>query len=369
MKVILDTTVLHMDPFFKNTEMVKLRNLCSEGKIKLIIPRFVIQEYITQEREKLKSGKEYLATLENRYTKAVYDTEKNMLASIIKNMKKTIAEGDKTIENRIDTFILETKAKIIEPTFEEYKETFGRYFNGDKPFKTIKSREDIPDGIIFSQVKNIKDETVVFISNDKNLRESVARQDITVFSNLSDFITSDNMKNIIEFKEIDNLLLYHLPILMENENLQKIFYNALEEELVFKKITDEKIPDDNYEGTITGVLGIDPIEFTKSEIVKLGDGLFTIPFYCEIDATLEYYLYKADYFCLDEDKMQDIYIDDWNEHYFQAEEEYPLICTGNLGIQFNPHMLNKEFSNINQDKLLQETKISFSELEIVIKDY
>jgi rRNA-processing protein FCF1 len=371
MKVILDTTILNSDHFFKATEMVKLRNLCNEEKIDLIIPKMVLLEFITQERENTTySGKKFLKEIKYRQSNSVYESERNILSEILAKMEQILLEGEKSQENKINTFLRETNAKVINPTIEEYDETIERYIKGDKPFKTIKSREDLPDGIIFTQTKNINGDMVIFISNDKNLREAVASQGITVFSKLSDFIASDTISKIIAIKKADDLLFYNLPSIIETEKLLEKFFNALEEELIFKKFTDEKVPDDNNEGTISGIIGIDPIEFTKAEIIKLGEGLFSIPFYCEIDTTIEYYFFKADYCCLDEDRIRDIYIENWNDHYYQAEEEFPLICTGKLGIQFNLDMIDGEkISNIEIENLTTEIKISFSDLEIRIKEF
>jgi rRNA-processing protein FCF1 len=369
MKVILDTNILSADHTFNKTDMVILRRLCNEGKIELIIPEIILREFVTQEQEKaMSSGKNVLKEI-NKYCKTVYGTEKNPLMNFIKDIQVALTEANKKIQERIDAFVHETNASILIPNIDDYKETFDRYFKGEQPFKVIKARDDIPDGLAFVQIKKIKDDELVFISNDERLREAVESEDITVFSSLVDFIKTDKINKFVEINKLDDLIYYALPQILENENLLSLFHEALENELPYKTVHDEKIPDDNNEGTITGVIGIDPTEFTKDEITKHGSGLFTIPFYCEIDAYLEYYVFKADYYSLDEDRIMEISIDDWNDHYYEAEEEYPLICTGVLGLQFNPNMLCDEINNNKHEILIDELKISFNDIEISVKDF
>jgi rRNA-processing protein FCF1 len=369
MKVILDTNILSADHTFTKTDMVILRRLCNEGKIELIIPEIVLKEFATQEQEKaMTSGKNVLREI-NKYCKTVYGTEKNALMNTISDITITLAEANKKIQERIETFISETNAKILVPNIDEYKETFDRYFKGEKPFKAIKARDDIPDALTFVQLKSIKDDELVFISKDERFREAVKCESIIVFSSLSEFIKTDRINKFVELSKLDDLLYYALPNILENEKLLSLVHEALENELPYKTVYDERIPDDNNEGTITGIMGVDPTEFTKDEITKHGSGLFTIPFYCEIDAYLEYYYFKADYYCLDEDRMREISIEDWNDHYYEAEEEYPLICTGVLGLQFNPNMSYDEVSNNNQEIIINDLKISFSDIEITVKDY
>jgi rRNA-processing protein FCF1 len=369
MKVILDTNIYSADRTFSKTEMVILRRLCNEGKIELIIPEIILKEFTTQEQEKaVVASKKILREL-GSYCKTVYGTEKNVLLNSIKDIQSSLTEANKKIQDRIEALINETNANVLTLNIDEYKETFDRYFKGEKPFKAIKSRDDIPDGLVFVQIKKIKDNELIFISNDERLREAIKNEGIAIFSSLTDFINTDEIKKIIEIKRIDDMLFYILPQILENEYLMSLFQEALENELPYKTVTDEKIPDDNNEGTITGIMGIDSTEFYKEEITKHGSGLFTIPFYCEIDAYLEYYIFKADFYSLEDERIREIYTEDWNDHYYEAEEEYPLICNGELGLQFNFNMSTEEITNASHEKLAHEVKISFSDIQIRIKDF
>lgn len=369
MKVILDTTIFRADPTFCKADMIILHRLGKEKKIELLIPEIVLREFITHEQEMAKTKGKLCLNEIRKYSSILYGTEENKLKDTIKKIEYTLLDASKKVRNRIENFIHETNATILKPNIDDYNETFDRYFNGEKPFKKIKERNDIPDCVIFVQTKKIKSDELVFISDDNNLREAVRSEGIKVFSNLIEFTKSKIIRDIIEINEKDDLLYYVLPQIISHDKLLANFYDNLENELYHKEVIDKKIPDDNNEGTISGIVGIDPIEFTKEEIIKHGAGLFTVPFYCEIDAYLEYYIFKSDYCILDEEKMSDITIEDWNDHYYQAEEEYPLICTGKLGLLFNTNITKNEIEDKNIDRLLNEVKISFTEIEITVKEY
>jgi len=381
MRLIIDTTVLRADPFFKNTEMIKLRKLCGARKIELIIPEIAMSEYLSQEKESfIDESKNLLEQVKRkvkkRENKTICEAEKNILKEMTKdlnidlNIDSFITSGEESINYRIGFLISGTNANIITPTVEDYEEAFRRYFAGEKPFKKRRAREDIPDSIIFLQVlnakKNEKDE-LVFVSNDNNLRKTVESENITVFSKLSDFMNSEVIAKVVEIHELEESLYSNLFSFIESEKLKYTLCDAIEKELLYKTVIDESIPDDNKEGIIDWITNIHPIEFVKNEIIKFDTDIFTLSFSCEIDAYLEYYIFKSDYYSLDEDRIKGISINDWNDHYFQAEEEYSLICTGKLGLQFDSNLSNDDFTN--PEVLLQELKISFSEIEIKIKDF
>jgi hypothetical protein len=369
MKVVLDTNVLTSDHIFYRTEMIIFQSLCNERKIELLLPEIVLREFITQEQERANDAKKKILKELNNYCNTVYGSEKDTKIDIRNKIISNFEKTKEKIQIRKDSFLFETNAKILKSKPEDLSETLDRYFNGDIPFKKIKSRDDIPDCLIYLNIKDIKENELIFISDDSNLRKAIQSEGITVFSNLNDFVNTDKIKKLLEVKRIDDFLYAKLPQLLDNDGFIKLFHEALEQRLSYKTIKDERIPDDNNEGTITGIMGIYPTEFTKDEIVKHGGGLFSIPFYCEIDAYLDYFFYKADYCIFDEDRINDISVEDWNDHYYQAEEEYPLICNGKLGMRFNTKMKSEEIENKSQEQLIQDIKIGFSSIDIGVKEF
>ena len=369
MKVVLDTNILSADHTFSRTEMIQLQNLCNEGKIELLIPEYVLREFETQEQEKADVAKKLILKQLKNYCYTVYGSDKKAITDIFTKIESNIETPNEKIKERIEKFIKGTNAQILKPEPNDFYETFDRYFTGEKPFTAVKARNDIPDSIIYTRVKDIKAEGLVFISNDGNLKNAVQSEGIASFSSLTDFINSDEIKKIIEIKNADNLLFEKLILLLDDEQLLNLFNENLEQRLLYKTIMDESIPDDNNEGTITGINGIYPTQFNKEEIVKHGSRLFSLPFYCEIDAYLDYYIYKADYCAFDEDRFDDSSIGDSNDHYFEAQEEYLLVCTGKIGLRFSSNMTIEEIKNSKPENLVQNLKMSFSGENIVVKEH
>ena len=369
MKVVLDTNIFTADHVFCRTEMIIFQSLCNEGKIELLIPDIVLREFITQEQERAHDAEKKILKELNSYCNIVYGNEKDTKINIRNKINIIFEKTNEKIQARIDKFLNETNAKILKSKPRDLSETLDRYFSGDKPFKKIKARDDIPDCLIYLNIIDIKEEELIFISDDSNIRKAVQSEGVIVFQNLADFVNSDRIKKLLEIKRIDDLLYFQLQKLLCNEKFINLFHDALEQNLSYKTIKDKRIPDDNNEGTITGIMGIYPTEFSKDEIIKHGGGLFSVPFYCEIDAYLDYFFYKADYCIFDEDRTNDISVEDWNDHYYKAEEEYPLICNGKLGLRFNTKMTSDEIENKNQEQLMQDIKIGFDIIEIRVKEF
>ena len=369
MKVILDTNIFTADHIFCRTEMIIFQSLYNEGKIELLIPEIVLREFITQEQERANDAKKKILKELNSFCNTVYGNEKDIKMDIRDKVKSNFEKTNEKIQIRIDKFLNDTNAKILNSKPEDLRETLDRYFNGDIPFKKIKSRDDIPDCLIYLSIRDIEKDGLIFISDDSNLRKAVQNEGITVFSNLVDFVNTENIKDLLEIKRVDDFLYAKLSQILDNEKFINLFHETLEQSLLYKTIKDERIPDDNNEGTITGINGIYPTEYSIDEIIKHGGGLFSVPFFCEIDAYLDYFVYKADYCAFDEDRTNEISVEDWNDHYYQAEEEYLLICNGKLGLRFNTKMTSEEIEKKSQEELMKDIRIGFGSIEIRVKEF
>jgi len=105
----------------------------------------------------------------------------------------------------------------------------------------------------------------------------------------------------------------------------------------------------------------------NDEIVSLGNSIFSIPFSCNIGANIEYFIFKSDYYSLDEDRIKYVFVEDWNDHYYQAEEEFELSCTGEIGLEYNTSI--SDIIGLKDRKIediVADIKISFNDLEIKI---
>ncbi|MBP5973093.1 EVE domain-containing protein [Brasilonema sp. CT11] len=164
----------------------------------------------------------------------------------------------------------------------------------------------------------------------------------------------------------------------QEENLRKIFdeviprnveifESVIEKDiidlLVNKTVNYPGIPDDNNEASITSVGQPYNITLEPERTEDNKKNLFVIKFTLTVECQLLYYIFKADYYTLDDKKSEQISIDDWNDHYFSAEETYQLNVGGTISVKGDSTPL--ELSLLSENQLLEfleETDISIDSI-------
>jgi hypothetical protein len=125
--------------------------------------------------------------------------------------------------------------------------------------------------------------------------------------------------------------------LQEYENSTKKLSNFLFENIGYKIIgevfSDSSIPDDNNEATIQSHYEPNNIQLDFSDVTYYGNGQCGVWFSLEITVIAYYYLFKQDYYCIDEDKQPSV--TDHNDHYYEAEEEFNLNINGLISVTIN----------------------------------
>ena len=165
-----------------------------------------------------------------------------------------------------------------------------------------------------------------------------------VYKTLDDFIQTDSCQEALDdlMPEIVTENIERIKALLPD--LQKQLLHRLSTEivaaLVGKTVSHPAIPDDNNEATVLTVGGPEQTEFDFANIEYYGDGELGINFTTHVDCTLNYAIYKGDYFTLPD--VEDISIDECNEHYFDAEQDYSLTAEGVLSIIIDTQELESD---------------------------
>lgn len=144
-------------------------------------------------------------------------------------------------------------------------------------------------------------------------------------------------------------------------SIKSAIESELENSLLGKKVESYEIPDDNNEATVEAIEEIQTIDLNVSGIEYVNDEKLLIPFELQVECLLQYLVFKADYYILDDDR--NISIDDWDDHYFMAEESYPIEVEGIVAII--PNLEDLEFSGLSDDDvmdLLEDAEISIESL-------
>ncbi len=245
--------------------------------------------------------------------------------------------------------------------------SFKAYFEGLPPYPEVKSRKDIPDSFIYETTKEILKsvDTLHFIVEDGNLRKAVnsLKNGIT-YDSLEKFVESKIYQDVLKEKVTDEKFEKIKDLLKGFSVDLKYFleYN-IENELHGKTFTDFEIPDDNNEATITGAYEPDQIKIFYDLAKYYGDGFVIVPFELGLEALVDYFIFKSDYYTMDNERASHISISDHNDHYFWAEEYLYLKVLGNISVPTDIDLLvSEEKINIfDLDKLKID---SIEEIEV-----
>lgn len=362
--IIFDTNILSADPFFKSTEMVRLKELCKSGRVKLYLPDIVIREFQTQQKDDIeKIATEYISKLKTKLNKSITLSEKSILEQSIQKASESLSLCISGIDSRIQSFIAEYKISVLHNVDKDLAKILNMYFDGDLPFENRKSRKDFPDGLIYLQMQQLIDENAFIVSNDKRLLSSFDTRcnkydSLRELFNSNIFIEQTDVV-LIQSKLNDRIL----SNILKSSSIQVLVKSELEKELTNISFQDSHIPDDNNNGTISGTPTIDEIEFDSSTLKQVSAGLYTINFECRFETLIEYLVFMADFWTLEPERVQHISVDEWNDHYYSAEEYVNIQCIGSIGVSLNMESL-EDVENDND--LFDDAEISFSEIELSI---
>ena len=167
-------------------------------------------------------------------------------------------------------------------------------------------------------------------------------------------ITNSILPKDINTQNILNILSHSISLIQES------LQSELENVLPGRDIESVEIPDDNNEGKIQAIDNIESLDIHSNPIQLVNDNQLLISFKTDVECLISYFIFKADYYALDEDR--DISVDENNDHTLSAEEYYLLSVEGLAIIELNMD----GFENI----LLLEDEISdfLSSTEILVKE-
>ncbi|PRB05268.1 hypothetical protein CQ046_05245 [Chryseobacterium sp. MYb7] len=327
MNISIDSSILRRDRTLSSSDILLLAKMSKLGLLKFHISWIVYKEITTTNYlESKEIINKVIKELNNINKKGVDDIDFFKFKKIAREIEAIDIE--KSTQKHWKNFIKDSK--IILHTIDEKhgENVMNSYFEGTEPFPTPKSRKDIPDAFIYQALKTMSKTfgQIHFICDDNNLRESC-----------------DNLPNIIGIKEFSEL--YDLPefklindkyksiehyadeLLIIEDNIQEIkvianddiWNNILNDIIIFST----NIPDDNNEGRLVGIDEVSNIEIDSSKIQYI-DNYFYIPIKAEGLFTIEYFIYKSDYYIFDERRNIQITDWDWNDHYFLVEEDFDV---------------------------------------------
>jgi len=160
-----------------------------------------------------------------------------------------------------------------------------------------------------------------------------------------------NLQNLLTLLSTDNFL------------IESQISSALLESLPGETVTSYEIPDDNNEGRIHQVGEVTELQLNIQSAECLDNYRLRILLSLKVKCVLNYTIYKADYYALDDHKTASISISELNDHYFDAEEEYPIRVEGAILVE--SHLDEEEASELSEDDmhdLLMDAHVSIERI-------
>jgi hypothetical protein len=352
-----------------------LVRLVKGNAVQLHVPEITKREFTGQQREKIETSLKDVVAALNKLRRIVdYDQLGIFTSETIEAVKQASAKAKTVAEGEFADWLNDLKATESAIVIGDAQGAFNDYFDGAPPFKNIKNRDDIPDAFIWQAVKRLaaKHKELHFVVGDNTLRAAAEdHKGITTYAGLDEFVQIDECQNALkkisanENREANrDQVLARLPHI--TAGLKKSLQSDMVNALVGKEVEDSSIPDDNNEGRVIGVGEADNVEFDFTQIEYYGDDDIGISFTASVECTLNYAVYKADYYGLDEDKMAQMSIDERNRHYYDVDEEYTLTVKGVLSLKIDGEMLEAELEDGELDDIIlqADTEIELNEIEV-----
>ena len=364
--VILDTNIYRKNPDRKNPNFKTLEKLAKANSIRLHIPYVVLREFQTQQKEiYLKAHSRVISGL-STLSKKQLNTDILDKLEILKDLLEDELENTlSNTENQITNWANNIGANLYPLCLEQANAALEAYFQGTPPLKSIKTRKDIPDSFIVQSIFQLNKENndIHVVSGDNKIKDTFLNKGgITTYDSLSDFIKADLIQ--AKLKDIDFISQPIEETIRQHEEKYREITNFISdnigETIIWKTFTDQSIPDDNNEATISGYEEVEHIDLDFSEIRYYGNGQFGIPFNLTITVSAYYYIFKSDYYMIS-DKEHTPSVTDHNDHYFEAEGEFKLNVVGLASISLN-------ISNINLKNISEYiTKYNIDEITDIEK--
>lgn len=343
--VVLDTNIYRKSPKRKDLAFVALERLAKKNIIQLHLPYVVEREFQTQQIAQYK--KEIDATLGGLNSLVKKGLEPAPLNSI-QELIATLSGIEPTIladvEKALPSWIESIGGKRHPITEAQARAAMEAYFLGCAPLKSPKTRDDIPDSFIFQVITDLAKRgpaLVVVAEDEKVAQASEALANVSVHRNLIDFINSPPIQaELLDLDIIKNLPTLHKLIReYENESLQIeiLLRHESGKHLIWRKVHSRSIPDDNHEATITSHGDPEDLDLDFENISYYGHGKFGLPFTFSSTVSVIYYIFKSDFYTLDENRIPSI--SDHNDHYYEAEEEIQVNVSGIVKLAFDPKAL------------------------------
>lgn len=322
-----------------NLHFKAIETLAIAGELKLHIPYVVLREFQTQQREDYKKDLTTAISGLSGLTKKSLD---KAISAKLLALKSDLTNNSQNILSSAEEQIVQWAKSIgaeLAPLYLDVAHAaLEAYFQGKPPLKSIKNRQDIPDSFIVQSILKLYSSNggIHFVTGDIKVLDAVSAAKIPTYENLASFVESpliqDKLKDVDLINNIGQIVDALESHEKEEGDIESFLSQHIGEEIVWRTFSDPSIPDDNHEATIDSYYDPKDIELDFTDAKYYGNGQFGVPFALTNTVSAFYYIFKSDYYCMDEENENLPSISEHNDHYFEAEDEFDLKISGLVSI-------------------------------------
>ncbi len=362
--IMIDSSVLKQIRKLNSPLMNQLIKYVSVGKFQLYFSVIIEEEYLTWIKKNAQEAYDKIVSASQALDK-FYDVPSIMGIEFKVNMTAQIAQQEinhilHDITDKWDKFKKRTNAIILPIEKNHGRLVMNAYFKGDKPFKEIKSRNDIPDAFIYFSILEIlkNHDKVLFISRDKEFVKRIKNENIIIFENLNELfysstycLSNDFFSSLNETNKAYRLIKYF------QDEIQKKTERVIE--------LSDLVSDIEYESQDKNIIGmyketrttVNKISLDYSNIKCITEYSYLVFFTADLIHQLLSMATKEDLNGFNSQRIENLKEKEINDDgLYDIIEEFTTNVSGNISITFD-----------KSDPLLwkeQEVKGFFNETEI-----
>lgn len=356
--ILLDSNIYRHNPQRNNLEFKAIAKLCRSGSIQLHIPFVIEKEFSSYQLiEQTTLLNQCISLFNNLQNKGLHGSLTADAAALENGAKRLLRDVRKNGDD-FGEWADSLGAQRHSLNLAQAQLALNAYFEGTPPLKEPKIRKDIPDSFIFQSTKDILKESpgLRVVIHDRKLREAVSSElNVTCYENLKEFINEEAIQDLLR----EHTFMEKFP-----EGLSRLgkILSSKSGDLVGNAICGMSIESMSGEedATIVGYGEMDDIQFEFEKATYYGDGLIGVPFVASIEASYRYFIFKSDYYCMEEPLPS---VSDHNKHYFEAEGCQNVAVHGVLKFALDIHSF---FAPENPEDIVTDInidEISFVDLE------
>ncbi len=342
--LVLDTNILHQEGFISG-RMQLLKKLIDVEFVRLFIPELVKNEFITKRinntSEAMMKSANGLKTISSNFELST--DFKNELKEIEDNIRLKNNDVKEKISEEFENWSKDFRVKELLFNPEDIKLVMNDYFSGNGVYRSIKSRDDIPDAMIntcidklISDVGNIS----VIIKDGVFRKHLENNKSVTIFDGLSDFLKTEAVEALKEKADEVEIVREYL----ESNEAAGYFYNYFknldgEESWIYVEDSDlinkEVIADRVYNAEINSAINENIENLKVSNLYALTGKKFVGDLSFEIQSTVHFISDYGIFIELDNDKDRNVEMDSMNgDGICDLFEEYQVRYSGQIEISF-----------------------------------